>query len=55
MLHVCPPPIIGIGKGGLLEKGSSQKSAYFRGFQSWVFVRGGDLNNWGRARTGCNS
>ena len=25
-----------------------------RGFQRGVFVRGGDLNNWGRARTGCN-
>ena len=34
---------------------SPKGTTRFRGFQMGVFVRGGDLNNWGRARTGCNN
>ena len=36
-------------------RGSKPDPEYFGGFQRGVFVRGGNLNNWGGARTGCNN
>ena len=43
--HACPP-----------SPAYSQMGRSCQGFRKGVFVRGGgNLNNWGGARTGCNN
>ena len=37
------------------QSGKKRNPNLIRGFQMGVFVSGGNLNNWGRPRTGCNN